>query len=541
MKKHTVHFDKTVFPGKISFSTIFNAAVPMVDRHPGEGRAEKIVIRCVDGATVSYRQLQRRVNQCGNYLLTSGFKSGDRILIVIKDCPEFFYLFWGAIKVGVIPVPINTILRSKDYRFFIDDLQCKGLFYSNVYSNEVLPAIESACHKPENVLSVDAGDESLISDFDQCSDQLEARPTLPDDDCFILYSSGSTGHPKGAVHSHRTLIVTCIRFGEQTLKLKADDVIYSAAKLFFAYGLGGANNFVLWMGASVILDPQRPTPESITGLLQKHQPSIFFGVPTLYAGLLQLASKQPFDVSSLRLCSSAGEALPPELFVQWEQMAGLHLLDGIGSTENLAHFLCNPIGKEKQGTSGIELPGYQAKIIDDEGQEVPLGATGQLIIKGESMAARYWNNPEKSAQTMVNGWLYTGDSYSKDEQGYFHCHGRNDDMLKVGGIWCSPIEIEGKLFEHKKILEVAVVGAPDDNGLIKPKAFVVTKEKVANVQKFKDELRDLCKNGLAPYKYPRWFEIVNELPKTATGKIQRFRLREGGSAPPRQAEKQGAP
>jgi len=530
MEKHLVHIDKTIFPGKIRFSTIFNAAVPMVDRHPGEGRAEKIVIRCVDGATVSYQQLQRRVNQCGNYLLAIGFKSGDRILIVVKDCPEFFYLFWGAIKVGVIPVPVNTILRSKDYRFFIDDLQCKGLFYSNVYSNEVLPAIESAHHKPENVLSVDTGDETLVSNLEQCSDLLEARPTLPDDDCFILYSSGSTGNPKGAVHSHRNLIVTCIRFGEQTLKLRADDVVYSAAKLFFAYGLSGANNFVLWVGASVILDPQRPTPESIVRLLRTYQPSIFFGVPTLYAGLLQFTSKQPFDAGSLRLCCSAGEALPAELFRQWKRMTGLKLADGIGSTENLSHFLCNPMGKEKQGTSGLEVPGYQAKIIDHKRSEAPVGAIGQLIIKGESMAERYWNNPEKSTRTMVDGWLYTGDSYSKDEQGYFHCHGRNDDMLKVGGIWCSPLEIEGKLFEHMKVLEAAVIGAADENGLIKPKAFIVTKEKVGNIQKFKDELRDLCKNGLAPYKYPRWFEIVNELPKTATGKIQRFRLREGGSA-----------
>ncbi len=529
MKNHTIHFDKTIFPGKISFSKIFNAAVPMVDRHQSEGRAEKIVIRCVDGETVTYQQLQQRVNQCGNYLLASGFKSGDRILIVLKDCPEFFYLFWGAIKAGVIPVPINTILRSKDYQFFIDDLQCKGLFYSDVYSNEVLPAIEAARHKPGNVIAVDEGDGSLVSDLNSYSDRLKAHPASADDDCFILYSSGSTGNPKGAVHSHRNLIVTCIRFGEQTLKLKAEDVIYSAAKLFFAYGLSGANNFVLWAGSSVILDPQRPTPESIVRLMQIHQPSIFYGVPTLYAGLLQLASQQPFDLSSLKLCTSAGEALPPELFDQWKRMTGLHLLDGIGSTENLSHFLSNPIGKAKEGTSGVELPGYEAKIIDLEGSEVPTGEVGQLIIKGESMAKGYWNNPEKSALTMVNGWLYTGDVYSKDEQGYFHCHGRNDDMLKVGGIWCSPLEIEGKLFEHKGILEVAVIGAPDDNGLIKPKAFVVTKEEVDNVQNFKDELRDLCKNGLAPYKYPRWFEIVDELPKTSTGKIQRFRLREGES------------
>lgn len=528
VEKHTVNLDKTKFPGRISFSPIFNVAVPMVDRHLNHGRAEKTVVRCVDGTTVSYRQLQQRVNQSGNFLLANGFTSGDRILLVVKDCPEFLYLFWGAIKVGVIPVPINTILRSKDYRFFIDDIQCRGLFYSEVYANEVLPAVESAHHKPERILSVDARGGSLISNLNQFSDQIKARPTSPDDDCFVLYSSGSTGNPKGAVHSHRNLVVTCIRLGEQTLKIKANDVIYSAAKLFFAYGLGGANNFVLWAGASVILDPQRPTPESIARLLRAQQPSVFFGVPTLYAGLLQFASRQSFDFSSLRLCSSAGEALPPELFGQWKQLTGLHLIDGIGSTENLSHFLCNPIGKEKKGTSGIELPGYQAKIIDQGGNEVPAGAIGQLIIKGESMASRYWNNPEKSAQTMVNGWLHTGDSYSKDEQGYFHCHGRNDDMLKVGGIWCSPIEIEGKLFEHKKILEVAVIGAPDDNGLIKPKAFVVTKEKVSNIQKFKDELKELCKNGLAPYKYPRWFEIVDELPKTATGKIQRFRLREDG-------------
>ncbi len=529
MKNHIVHLDQSDYPGQIGFSEVFNAAVPMVDRHLEEGRGEKTVIRCVDGTTVSYRQLQQRVNQCGNFLLANGFKSGDRILLIVKDCPEFFYLFWGAIKTGVIPVPINTILRGKDYCYFIDDLQCRGLFYSGMYSHEVLPAIGLANHHPDYLYSVDAPDKPLLAELESFSDQLEAQPASADDDCFILYSSGSTGHPKGAVHSHRNLMVTCIRFGQQTLNLTSDDVIFSAAKLFFAYGLGGANNFVLWAGASVILDPQRPTPESVIHLLQGYQPSIFFGVPTLYAGLLKAASKQAFDVSSLRLCSSAGEALPAELFIQWQRTTGLSLLDGIGSTENLAHFLCNPIGREKEGTSGLELPGYQARIIDDEGSEVPAGETGQLIIKGESMATRYWNNPEKTADTMVDGWLHTGDSYSQDEQGYFHCHGRNDDMLKVGGIWCSPLEIEGKLFEHPKVLEAAVVGAADDNGLIKPKAFLVTKEEIKDIQQFKDELKDLCKKGLAPYKYPRWFELVNELPKTATGKIQRFRLRSRSS------------
>ena len=357
------------------------------------------------------------------------------------------------------------------------------------------------------------------------SPELAPEATSPDEDSFWLYSSGTTGSPKGTVHVHSDIAVTCVHYSTGVLGLNEDDVCFSAAKLFFAYGLGNAMTFPLWAGASTLLMPGPPTPDGTFGMIEKFKPTAFFGVPTLYAAQLRALDDAARDLSSVRLWISAGEALPPDIMRRWKENTGVDILDGIGSTEILHIFISNRPGDVKPGASGLLVPGYEARIVDESGQDVEIGSTGQLMIKGASTARLYWNNPEKTAQTMVGDWIDTGDTYLQDGKGYYHYCGRNDDMLKVGGIWCSPFEIEAKLIEHPKVLEAAVVGLTDDNDLIKPAAFVVLNNPDDSSDATADDLLQHCKSGLAKYKYPRWINFVDDLPKTATGKIQRFKLR----------------
>jgi len=355
-------------------------------------------------------------------------------------------------------------------------------------------------------------------------------PSEADDDAFWLYSSGSTGRPKGAVHRHRSLAVTSQCYGIGVLDLRRGDVCYSAAKLFFAYGLGNAMSFPLWVGGTALLDSQKPTPERTFDIMEQHRPNAYFGVPTLYAAQLEaLETGGPRDLSSLRLCVSAGEALPAEILRRWRERTGLDVLDGIGSTEALHIFLSNTPSDVRAGSSGKPVPGYEARILDERGEAVEPGDSGRLQVRGASTASRYWDQRKKTGETMLpGGWLETGDTYHQDEDGYFVYEGRSDDMMKVGGIWTSPIEIESALIEHPKVLEAAVVARADVHGLIKPEAWVVLRAGGAGDADLKAELRDHVKRLLAPYKYPRWWRFVDELPKTATGKIQRFKLRDGG-------------
>ncbi|HER27163.1 MAG TPA: benzoate-CoA ligase family protein, partial [Rhodospirillales bacterium] len=350
-------------------------------------------------------------------------------------------------------------------------------------------------------------------------------PATATDDCFWLYSSGTTGTPKGAVHAHRDMVETSQHYAVETLGLGQDDVCFSAAKLFFAYGLGNGMTFPLWVGGYSILLPGPPTPDSTFDVIETFRPSIYFGVPTLYAAQLKSLESTTRDLSSLRACVSAGEALPGDIFRRWQNKTGTPILDGIGSTEALHIFISNVLDDIKPGASGRLVPGYDAKIVDEAREVKAIGESGRLLIKGLSNAGYYWNNPDKTAATMIDGWLDTGDTYILDGEGYYLYCGRNDDMLKVGGIWCSPFEIEAKLIEHGKVLEAAVVGRADDNALIKPHAFVVLNNPEDAGEATEGELLDHCKSGLARYKYPRWFTFVSELPKTATGKIQRFKLR----------------
>ena len=363
-----------------------------------------------------------------------GPNRGDRVLMIIRDAPEFYYVFWGAIKAGLVPVPLNTILRAKDYKFIFSDSGARVLVYSPEYVGEVDPALEAADPGPSFVLPTHGEGVTLTSLMAQASDQLEPAPAQATDECFWLYSSGSTGSPKGAVHCHKDMVFTAQNFAVNTLGVGQEDILFSAAKLFFAYGLGNGMYFALWTGATSVLSPGRPTPQSTFAVIEKFRPTFYFGVPTLYASQLSALESLPLDSSSLKACVSAGEALPGDILRRWKQHTGLDILDGIGSTELLHIFICNRPGEVRPGSNGRMVPGYTARVVNDLGKEVPMGEAGVLQIRGDSTAKYYWNNPEKTAGTMLaGGWLNTGDTYYADHEGYYYYCGRNDDMLKVGG------------------------------------------------------------------------------------------------------------
>ena len=526
MTDHVVRIDSQKSPADIQFPPVFNVAVSFIDRHLPEGRGEKIAFRVHGGSSCTYAQLAENVNRAGNALLSLGLKPGDRMLMMIKDSCEFVYAFWGAIKAGIIPVPLNTLLRAKDYAFNIENSEAAGVIYSAEFAAEVEPALKQAKHTPKVILRAAGDGETLEAKMKAAGTTLAPAPASPDDDCFWLYSSGSTGNPKGAVHAHRDMVVTSQRYGVETIGLSENDICFSAAKLFFAYGLGNAMTFPLWVGGSAVLFPAAPNPAAMHEVIETHRPTAYFGVPTLYAAQLRAMAEKMPDLSSVRLCVSAGEALPPELLKRWIERTGRPILDGIGTTEILHIFLSNKEDAIKPGASGLPVPGYEAKIVDEAGEPVKPGDSGSLMIKGDSLLKYYWRNPEKTAASLKDGWMFTGDTYYQDADGFYYCAGRSDDMLKVGGIWCSPVEIEQKLIEHPKVLEAAVVGRKDEDDLIKPEAYIVLADVGPDADDLKRDLLEHCKSGLARYKYPRWINFVTELPKTATGKIQRFRLRQ---------------
>ena len=526
MGANKVEVDRSSTPAKLRFATPFNVAAAFIDRHLEEGRGAGTAIRCAAG-DVTYALLAERVNRCGNALEACGLARGERVLMVVKDAPEFFFLFWGAIKRGLVPVPLNTLWRAADYRFVIEDSGAAAMVYSPEYAEEVEPALAASARRPGIVLRT-LGPDSLQDRMAQASASLAAERSHAEDDCFWLYSSGSTGRPKAAVHLHRDMVVTSEHYGVGVLGIGENDLCYSAAKLFFAYGLGNAMTFPLWVGAAAVLNEARPTPQATFETIEKFRPTLYFGVPTLYAAQLQALEKLKPDLSSIRFCVSAGEALPGDILRRWGEATGKTILDGIGSTEALHIFISNRPDDVKPGSSGRPVPGYEARILDENDRELGPGIDGRLFIRGASTAKYYWNNPDRTQRTMREGWLDTGDTYRRDESGYYFYCGRSDDMLKVGGLWCSPFEIEAKLIEHPKVLEAAVVGRADADSLIKPEAFVVLKNPGDAASALAEELMQHCKSGLAHYKYPRWINFLPELPKTATGKIQRFKLRRAG-------------
>ncbi|HXU89113.1 MAG TPA: benzoate-CoA ligase family protein [Methylomirabilota bacterium] len=505
----------------------FNVATWFVDRNVAEGRGATTAFRC-DDRVLTYADVLDLTNRTGNALRDLGVGMEDRVLVLCLDAPEFVGAFWGAIKIGAVPIPVNTLMRGPDYLYFLQDSRAKVAVISAPLLAEAGPVLAQAPHL-RHVL-VAGGKASPHLSYESCVEKasatLEAAPTSKDDAAFWLYSSGSTGRPKGAVHLHHDMVICYETYARQVLGLSRSDRVFSAAKLFFAYGLGNAGYFPMGAGAESILFPHRPTPDSVFEILARHRPTIFFGVPTLYAAMLAVKdAHQRWDLGSLRLCVSAGEALPDEIYSRWKERFGVEIIDGIGTTEILHIFLSNRPGAARPGSTGVPVPGYDAVIVDDAGLPVKQGEIGNLRVKGDSIMAYYWNKHEKTKDSLYGHWIQTGDKYYQDGDGYFWYAGRADDMLKVGGIWVSPVEVENTLIRHPAVLEAAVVGHEDTDRLVKPKAFVVLKDPSGAGGGLADELKGFVKDKIAPYKYPRWIEFVPELPKTATGKIQRFKLR----------------
>jgi benzoate-CoA ligase family protein len=498
----------------------YNASDRFVDRHVREGRGAKVAF--VDDATsLTYAQLADRASRVANALVELGVEPEQRVALCMLDSVDFPSVFWGAIKAGIVPVPLNTLLTTHDYEFMLRDSRARVLVVSDALHEKIAPAAAAA-----PMLARVIRTSELPGLLETASADRRPAPTCEDDVAFWLYSSGSTGTPKGAVHLQSHLEHTARLYGQGVLGVTQDDVLFSAAKLFFAYGLGNAMTFPLHAGATTVLLAERPTAGAVMRTMKRHRPTIFAGVPTLFASILADASLDASAGSDrLRVSISAGEALPKHVGERWRARFGSDILDGIGSTELLHIFLSNRHGDVRYGTSGKPVPGYEVKLVGDDGEPVADGEEGSLWVKGPSACAGYWNQREKSLATFHGPWTRTGDRYVRDAEGYYTYSGRADDMLKVGGIWVSPFEVESALGAHEAVLEAAVVGHADEQGLVKPRAFVVLQERSRGGDALAEELKAFVKGRLAPYKYPRWIVFVDELPKTATGKIQRFKLR----------------
>jgi len=510
----------------------YNFAADILRRNLDAGRAGKTAYIDHRGSW-TYGALAERVERFGHVLRSLGVRPEERVFICLLDSIDWPTAFLGAIKAGAVPVPVNTLLTEDDYRFMLEDSRARLLVVSDeLYAKFAKPI--GACKDLAHVLvsGADAHGHSGFEDLlASAKTEPVTAPTVRDDICFWLYTSGSTGKPKGAVHTHADLKLTDELYGKPFLGLTENDICYSVAKLFFAYGLGNALTFPMSAGATTILLAQRPTPDLVADILRKHQVTVFYAVPTFYAGFLASADAPERTQTKLRRCVSAGEALPPDVGRHWSERYGVDILDGLGSTEMLHIFVSNRAGEVKYGTTGKPVPGYDIRLVDDDGAVVEKrGEMGELQVRGPTSAIMYWNNREQSRATFLGEWTRSGDKYLQDDDGYLVYCGRRDDMLKVSGMYVSPFEVEGALQSHPEVLEAAVVGWPDNDALIKPKAFVVLKSPEKASDALAQALQNHCRQKLAPFKYPRWLEFRRELPKTATGKIQRFKLRAEATA-----------
>ncbi|WP_435139986.1 benzoate-CoA ligase family protein [Pseudopelagicola sp. nBUS_19] len=505
-----------------------NAALYFVDRHISEGRSSKVAFREADGAqrALTYGQLAEDSGRFAGALHAHGVRREERIAMIVRDQIEFPVIFWGAIKAGMIPVPINTMLSANLYGAILSDSRASVLVISEQMWATVQPALKENTFLRAVLVIGDAPEGTVnYKTFSKDADVIETVQANGDELAFWLYSSGSTGAPKGVRHVHSSLKATAETFGAKVLGIRESDVMFSVAKMFFAYGLGNAMSFPMAVGATTIILGGRPTPNGVFEVISREKPSLFCGVPTLFAALVaEQELKGTTPVHTIRLCTSAGEALPRDIGERWQSLWGCEIVDGVGSTEMLHIFLSNRPGDIQYGTSGLPVPGYDVRLVDEHDNDVVTGEVGELLVRGPSSAEGYWNRRDKSMSTFEGRWTRTGDKYEFDANGRFVYCGRTDDMFKVSGIWVSPFEVEQALIEHPTVLEAAVVARLDAKNLTKPAAFIVLKEGAARPQD--QELKEFVKDKIGMWKYPRWIDILEDLPKTATGKIQRFQLRD---------------
>jgi 4-hydroxybenzoate-CoA ligase len=506
----------------------YNAVTWLLDRNVDEGRASKLAFTDT-GRELTYGELQKQTRRLANMLRHLGVRREERVAMIMIDTVDFPVVFLGAIRAGVVPVPLNTLLTADQYAYVLADCRAKVLFVSEA----LLPVVKDIVGRMPDLEHVIVagqnahGHKKLSDEIAGQSDTFITAATHADEPAFWLYSSGSTGMPKGVRHPHSNLAATADTYAKQVLGIREDDVGLSAAKLFFAYGLGNALTFPMSVGASTVLNSERPTPATMFALMKKYNPTIFFGVPTLFSAMLNdEALKSERGGARLRLCTSAGEALPESVGNSWQSRFGVEIIDGVGTTELLHIFLSNAPGDIKYGTAGRPVPGYKVRLVNEAGADVPDGEIGELLVDAPSAGDGYWNQRKKSRQTFEGPWTRTGDKYTRDAEGRFTFCGRADDMFKVSGIWVSPFEVESALITHPAVLEAAVVPEADPEGLLKPKAFVVLRADT-KTDGLHEALKEHVKQKIGPWKYPRWIDVVESLPKTATGKIQRFKLRDG--------------
>jgi benzoate-CoA ligase len=509
---------------------MFNFARHLLEANAG--RAGKVAFIDDQGA-LTYGQLDERARRLAAALKDAGVKREERVMLLMLDCADWPVAFLGAMLAGIVPVAVNTLLTADDYAYLLEHSRAQAVIVSGAVKPALKAALTKSDHEVHKVIvsrptqPLEFGEAEFEAFLDAHAPLARPARTHADDPAFWLYSSGSTGRPKGTVHSHANPYWTAELYGKAILGLEEDDVCFSAAKLFFAYGLGNALSFPLSVGATVLLMAERPTPEAVfrrwAGGVGGVRPTVFYGAPTGFAGMLASPALPARKDVALRLVSSAGEALPAEIGERFKRHFGVDIVDGIGSTEMLHIFISNLPQKVRYGTTGWPVPGYDIELRGEGGGPVPDGEPGDLYIHGPSAAMMYWGNREKTRETFQGGWTKSGDKYIRNVDGSYTYAGRTDDMLKVSGVYVSPFEVEATIVQHPAVLEAAVIGAPDAEGLTKTKAFVVLRpgEHVDEA-----ELKSFVKDRLAPYKYPRAIEFIAELPKTATGKIQRFRLRE---------------
>jgi len=505
----------------------YNLVDHFVDRHIGEGRGEKAAIVCGD-RRLTYAEVAAQVNRFGNGLRKLGLQEEQRVLLVLPDTPEFAAAYFGTIKMGAVAVPTSTALRANDYAYFLEESRARVAVVHSTLLAEFAPALAGQRYCKSVVVCGEPVEgylpwNRLLSD---ASPELEPARTSKDEAAFWLWTSGSTGRPKAAVHLHQDWFYCCENYAGGVLDLRAEDVTFSSSKLFHAYGLGNGLMFPFHAGATTVLYPGKPQPAAILEAAQASRPTLFFSVPTMYAAMLQEAERAAYDLDSVRLAVSAAEPLPADIFRRWKERFGVEILDGIGSTEVLHIYLSARAGGVRAGSTGQAVPGYELALVDPAGEPAPAGAIGDLLVSGPSTAPYYWNRHALTQDRMRGRWFFTGDKYRRDEDGYYWYAGRSDDMFRVSGQWVSPIEVESALIEHSSVLEAAVIAYDEDTGLHTPQAFVVLRDGSAGSAQLIKELQDFVKQRITAYKYPRRIEFLPELPKTAAGKLLRYKLRE---------------